>query len=204
MRDHFWSFLRKLWFRRRQAILKCHRNPTLSGALAKFTVLLVNIYIKSICATITVFIVELNILFTCILWWVSSIPKGNYLEPIILSNCRYDLNFKIILLVYVQMYRKSRCSWLTWVSAWHSNVNVLVLIKLFMWWASFPLKQHYSFTEVILINLIAFTFRQRVMQKYIGALNFREQIRSCITPCGSFVFSGSEDNCAYAWNTDTG
>ena len=47
-------------------------------------------------------------------------------------------------------------------------------------------------------------FRQRVMQKYIGALNFREQIRSCITPCGSFVFSGSEDNFAYAWNTDTG
>ena len=42
------------------------------------------------------------------------------------------------------------------------------------------------------------------MQKYIGALNFREQIRSCITPCGSFVFSGSEDNFAYAWNTDTG
>ncbi|OWF48871.1 jouberin-like isoform X4 [Mizuhopecten yessoensis] len=45
---------------------------------------------------------------------------------------------------------------------------------------------------------------QRVMQKYIGALNFREQIRSSITPCGSFVFSGSEDNYAYAWNTDTG
>ncbi|XP_060597345.1 jouberin-like isoform X2 [Ruditapes philippinarum] len=45
---------------------------------------------------------------------------------------------------------------------------------------------------------------QRVMQKYIGALNFREQIRSDITPCGSFVFSGSEDNYAYVWNTDTG
>ncbi|XP_053394001.1 jouberin-like isoform X2 [Mercenaria mercenaria] len=45
---------------------------------------------------------------------------------------------------------------------------------------------------------------QRVMQKYIGALNFREQIRSDITPCGSFVFSGSEDNFAYVWNTDTG
>ncbi|KAL4236261.1 Jouberin [Mactra antiquata] len=45
---------------------------------------------------------------------------------------------------------------------------------------------------------------QRVMQKYIGALNFRERIRSSITPCGSFIFSGSEDNFAYAWNTDTG
>ena len=47
-------------------------------------------------------------------------------------------------------------------------------------------------------------FSQRVVQKYIGALNFREQLRSCISPCGSFIFSGSEDNLAYAWNTDTG
>ncbi|KAK3089926.1 hypothetical protein FSP39_007688 [Pinctada imbricata] len=45
---------------------------------------------------------------------------------------------------------------------------------------------------------------QRVMQKYIGALNFRERIRSTLSPCGTFVFSGSEDNCAYAWNTETG
>ena len=42
------------------------------------------------------------------------------------------------------------------------------------------------------------------MQRYIGALNFREHIRSTITPCGSFVFSGSEDNCSYVWNSDTG
>ncbi|XP_062592731.1 jouberin-like isoform X1 [Saccostrea cucullata] len=45
---------------------------------------------------------------------------------------------------------------------------------------------------------------QRVMQKYIGALNFREEIHSTLTPCGSFVFAGSEDNFAYAWNTETG
>nr|XP_022332539.1 jouberin-like isoform X2 [Crassostrea virginica] len=45
---------------------------------------------------------------------------------------------------------------------------------------------------------------QRVMQKYIGALNFREEIHSTMTPCGSFVFSGSEDNFAYTWNTETG
>ncbi|XP_074640564.1 jouberin-like isoform X2 [Tubulanus polymorphus] len=43
-----------------------------------------------------------------------------------------------------------------------------------------------------------------VMQRYMGALNFREQIRSCVTPCGSFVISGSEDDCAYVWNTETG
>ncbi|KAJ8306393.1 hypothetical protein KUTeg_016938 [Tegillarca granosa] len=42
------------------------------------------------------------------------------------------------------------------------------------------------------------------MQKYVGALNFREKIGSSISPCGSFVFAGSEDNCVYAWNTETG
>ncbi|XP_030836155.1 jouberin isoform X2 [Strongylocentrotus purpuratus] len=43
-----------------------------------------------------------------------------------------------------------------------------------------------------------------VMQNYIGVLNFREQIRSILSPCGSFVFSGSEDRHGYVWNTDTG
>lgn len=45
---------------------------------------------------------------------------------------------------------------------------------------------------------------QRVMQQYIGAVNFREKIGSCLTPCGTFVFASSEDSCVYAWNTDTG
>ncbi|XP_035826372.1 jouberin isoform X2 [Aplysia californica] len=45
---------------------------------------------------------------------------------------------------------------------------------------------------------------QRVMQKYFGAENLKEKICSTITPCGSFVFSGSEDGKLYAWNTDTG
>ncbi|XP_067677966.1 jouberin-like [Haliotis asinina] len=45
---------------------------------------------------------------------------------------------------------------------------------------------------------------QRIMQNYIGALNFREKIRSAISPCGTFVFAGSEDNTAYVWNTETG
>ena len=43
-----------------------------------------------------------------------------------------------------------------------------------------------------------------VMQKYFGGLNFRELIHSTFTPCGSFVFAGSEDSCAYVWNTETG
>ena len=47
-------------------------------------------------------------------------------------------------------------------------------------------------------------YRYAVMQRYHGALNFREHLRSTITPCGSFVIAGSEDAAAYMWNTETG
>ncbi|XP_070556503.1 jouberin-like isoform X2 [Ptychodera flava] len=43
-----------------------------------------------------------------------------------------------------------------------------------------------------------------IMQRYLGALNFREQLRSTFSACGTFVISGSEDYQAYVWNTDTG
>ncbi|XP_071837615.1 jouberin-like isoform X2 [Apostichopus japonicus] len=43
-----------------------------------------------------------------------------------------------------------------------------------------------------------------IMQRYVGALNFREHLRSTLSACGSFVFCGSEDGQAYVWNTDTG
>ncbi|KAM4542068.1 jouberin isoform 2-T2 [Odontesthes bonariensis] len=41
-------------------------------------------------------------------------------------------------------------------------------------------------------------------KKYNGATNYRERIFSTFTPCGNFVFSGSEDGMAYVWNADTG
>ncbi|XP_077208099.1 jouberin [Paroedura picta] len=41
-------------------------------------------------------------------------------------------------------------------------------------------------------------------KKYIGASNYREKIRSTLTPCGTFLFSGSEDGIAYVWNPETG
>lgn len=43
-----------------------------------------------------------------------------------------------------------------------------------------------------------------VVKKYTGATNYRERIYSTFTPCGNFIFSGSEDGMAYVWNTDTG
>ncbi|XP_062864119.1 jouberin [Trichomycterus rosablanca] len=42
------------------------------------------------------------------------------------------------------------------------------------------------------------------VKKYIGATNYRERISSTFTPCGSFIFSGSEDGLAYVWNAETG
>jgi len=41
-------------------------------------------------------------------------------------------------------------------------------------------------------------------KKYIGATNYRENIHSTLTPCGTFLFSGSEDGKAYVWNAETG
>ncbi|XP_053701244.1 jouberin isoform X2 [Synchiropus splendidus] len=46
--------------------------------------------------------------------------------------------------------------------------------------------------------------RIRAVKKYIGATNYKERIYSTFTPCGSFIFSGSEDGMAYVWNTETG
>uniref|UniRef100_A0A8C9VD14 Osteoclast-stimulating factor 1 n=1 Tax=Scleropages formosus TaxID=113540 RepID=A0A8C9VD14_SCLFO len=43
-----------------------------------------------------------------------------------------------------------------------------------------------------------------VVKKYVGITNYRERIRSTFSPCGSFIFSGSEDGMAYVWNADTG
>lgn len=42
------------------------------------------------------------------------------------------------------------------------------------------------------------------VKKYSGAINYRERIYSTFTPCGNFLFSGSEDGMAYVWNTYTG
>ncbi|MBN3310867.1 AHI1 protein, partial [Amia calva] len=46
--------------------------------------------------------------------------------------------------------------------------------------------------------------RMLATKKYTGATNYREKIHSTFTPCGSFIFSGSEDGMCYVWNAETG
>lgn len=43
-----------------------------------------------------------------------------------------------------------------------------------------------------------------LMKEYTGATNNQERIYSTFTPCGTYIFSGSEDGRAYVWNTETG
>lgn len=41
-------------------------------------------------------------------------------------------------------------------------------------------------------------------RKFVGAANYREKIHSTLTPCGTFLFAGSEDGVVYVWNPETG
>lgn len=43
-----------------------------------------------------------------------------------------------------------------------------------------------------------------VVQRYPGALNNRIRVRSCFSPCGSFVLSGSEDGYPRIWSAEQG
>ncbi|RVE57628.1 hypothetical protein OJAV_G00218040 [Oryzias javanicus] len=42
------------------------------------------------------------------------------------------------------------------------------------------------------------------VKKFSGATNYRERICGAVTPCGTWIFSGSEDGMAYVWNVETG
>uniref|UniRef100_A0A8D1I5D3 Jouberin n=2 Tax=Sus scrofa TaxID=9823 RepID=A0A8D1I5D3_PIG len=41
-------------------------------------------------------------------------------------------------------------------------------------------------------------------RKFVGAANYREKIHSTLTPCGTFLFAGSEDGVVFVWNPETG
>ena len=45
---------------------------------------------------------------------------------------------------------------------------------------------------------------QSVVQRYKGAFNFNQNLRSTMSPCGTFVFSSGADTKLYCWNIDSG
>lgn len=53
------------------------------------------------------------------------------------------------------------------------------------------------------IGKISFVYRLAA-RKFVGAANYREKIHSTLTPCGTFLFAGSEDAIVYVWNPETG
>ena len=38
----------------------------------------------------------------------------------------------------------------------------------------------------------------------MGSQSFKNRVNSCITPCGTYVISSSQDGAVYVWNADTG
>ena len=43
-----------------------------------------------------------------------------------------------------------------------------------------------------------------IMQNFVGSQSFKGHVSSCITPCGTYVISSSEDGAVYVWNADNG
>ena len=43
-----------------------------------------------------------------------------------------------------------------------------------------------------------------IMQTFVGSQSFKGHVSSCITPCGTYVISSSQDGAVYVWNADNG
>ena len=49
-----------------------------------------------------------------------------------------------------------------------------------------------------------FDFRKSITRRYAGVFNVQDRIRSTFSPCGTLVFSGSEDRQVHCWHTYNG
>ena len=54
------------------------------------------------------------------------------------------------------------------------------------------------------IHFVIYSFSDGVLKTYLGGMNFKEYIRSTMSPCGSYVFCGSENGLVNVWQTETG
>lgn len=53
---------------------------------------------------------------------------------------------------------------------------------------------------VIMVDLKLHT----IMQNFNGSQSFKGHVSSCITPCGTYAISSSQDGAVYVWNADNG
>ena len=53
-------------------------------------------------------------------------------------------------------------------------------------------------------KVLAVLSRQAVVKRYKSTYNFNQNIKSTMTPCGTFLFSSGADTKIYCWNIDTG
>jgi len=49
-----------------------------------------------------------------------------------------------------------------------------------------------------------FCLSNGILKAYVGGLNYKEYIRASLSPCGSYVFCGTENGSVHVWNTETG
>ncbi|KAJ7990818.1 hypothetical protein DPEC_G00290860 [Dallia pectoralis] len=95
--------------------------------------------------------------------------------------------------------QRPRCEWKSEKEITESELNGLPINMLEVHPNGRRLLIHAKDSVVRVMDL-----RVLAVKKYSGATNYRERIHSTFTPCGSFIFSGSEDGMAYVWNAETG
>lgn len=68
---------------------------------------------------------------------------------------------------------------------------------------SFKWLRQFTFVKIKLFIYLSVVYRLAA-RKFLGAANYREKIHSTLTPCGTYLFAGSEDGRVYVWNPETG
>ena len=77
------------------------------------------------------------------------------------------------------------------------NEIKLIDLRLYVYICYYLGKKFFSFN-------FNFCFSQAIIKSYKSSFNFTQNVKSTITPCGSFLFSSGVDTNIYCWNIDSG